>query len=54
MKIGKIDLSQIECRLLNTVAGQWDIIKKFKVGTDIYSELASQFYGFKVDKSMPK
>lgn len=51
-KVGNTDLSQIECRVLNTLAGQWDVIEKFRAGTDIYSELASKFYGFPVDKSM--
>lgn len=51
--VGKIDLSQIECRILNTIAGQWDVVDKFRAGVDIYSELASQFYGFPVDKSRP-
>src|ERR1700730_13077876 len=50
-KLGKIDLSQIECRILNTLAGQTDVVKKFRTGVDIYSELASQFYGFPVDRS---
>lgn len=52
-KLGKIDLSQIECRLLNTVAGQWDIVEKFRNGQDLYSELATQFYGFPVSKDKP-
>jgi DNA polymerase family A len=52
-RIGKIDLSQIECRILNTVAGQWDVVEKFGRGVDLYSELASQFYGYPVDKSKP-
>jgi hypothetical protein len=52
-RIGKIDLSQIECRILNTMAGQWDVVEKFRSGLDIYSELASQFYGYPVDKSKP-
>lgn len=51
--IGKLDLAQIECRMLNTVAGQWDVVEKFRNGIDLYSELASQFYGFPVDKSRP-
>jgi hypothetical protein len=51
--VGKIDLSQVECRILNTIAGQWDVVEKFRSGVDIYSELASQFYGFSVDKSKP-
>jgi len=52
-RIGKIDLSQIECRLLNTVAGQWDIVEKFRNGLDLYSDLASQFYGESVSKAQP-
>lgn len=53
IKIGKVDLAQIECRVLNTLAGQFDVIKKFRAGVDLYSELATQFYGFPVDKSRP-
>jgi len=52
-KVGKIDLSQIECRILNTIAGQWDVVQKFRDRVDIYSELAAKFYGFPVDKSKP-
>lgn len=51
--IGKIDLSQIECRILNSIAGQWDVVEKFRRGVDIYSELATLFYGYPVDKSKP-
>lgn len=53
IKIGKVDLAQIECRVLNTLAGQWDVIEKFRKRVDLYSELAAQFYGFPVDKSKP-
>jgi DNA polymerase len=49
--VGKIDLSQIECRILNTIAGQWDVVTKFKNKVDTYSELASKFYGFPVNKT---
>jgi len=52
-KIGNVDLSQIECRVLNTLAGQWDVCDKFRAEVDLYSELASTFYGFPVDKSKP-
>lgn len=52
-RVGKIDLSQIECRILNTIAGQWDVVEKFGRGVDLYSELASQFYGYPIDKSKP-
>lgn len=51
--VGKIDLSQIECRILNTIAGQWDVVEKFRHGVDIYSELASLFYGRPVSKAQP-
>jgi DNA polymerase bacteriophage-type len=50
-KIGNADLSQIECRVLNTLAGQWDVIEKFRAGIDLYSELATAFYGFSVSKA---
>lgn len=53
IKIGKVDLAQIECRVLNTLAGQWDVVEKFRNRVDLYSELASKFYGFPVDKSKP-
>ena len=48
------DSSQIECRLLCWVAGQEDMLDKFRRKEDIYSEIASQFYGEKVDKSKPE
>ncbi|HEX8838228.1 MAG TPA: DNA polymerase [Candidatus Acidoferrum sp.] len=51
--LGNTDLSQIECRVLNTLAGQWDVVEKFRNHVDIYSELATSFYGFPVDKSKP-
>ncbi len=46
-----VDASQIECRLLNWFAGQQDVLDKFANKIDIYSELASMFYGFKVTKA---
>jgi DNA polymerase len=52
-KIGKVDLAQIECRMLNTLAGQWDVVEKFRTGVDLYSELASAFYGRPITKSDP-
>lgn len=48
-----IDAAQIECRLLNDFAGQADVLEKFRNKADIYSELATQFYGETVDKSQP-
>ena len=49
-----IDNAQIECRLVNWQAGQWDILDKFRNKEDIYSQLASMFYGEHVDKSKPE
>jgi len=48
--LGAIDASQIECRLLNFVAGQWDVIENFRDGRDPYVNVASEFYGFPVTK----
>jgi hypothetical protein len=39
------DLSQIECRMLNYIAGQTDILEAFAQGRDLYSEGATRFYG---------
>ena len=48
------DASQIECRLLNTVAGQQDVVERFRRKEDPYVSIASQFYGFEVTKAYPK
>lgn len=48
------DLSQIECRFVNWLAGQEDMLNKFRNNEDIYSELATRFYGEHVDKSKPE
>lgn len=45
-----VDSSQIECRMLNWMAGQRDVLDKFADNIDIYSQLASMFYGFEVTK----
>lgn len=49
----KADKSQIECRILNYVAGQWDVIEKFRNREDPYVGIASQFYGRTITKSDP-
>jgi DNA polymerase len=49
-KIGNTDLSQIECRVLNTLAGQWDVVERFRSGADVYAALASSVYGYPVTK----
>jgi hypothetical protein len=51
--LGVIDLSQIECRLLNYLAGQTDVIEAFKKGEDIYVKTASEFYGRPITKADP-
>lgn len=45
------DSSQIECRLLNTLAGQWDVVERFRTGADPYVALASAIYGRGITKS---
>jgi DNA polymerase len=46
-----VDASQIECRLLNCFAGQGNIVEAFREGRDLYSELASKFYGRSVTRA---
>jgi len=46
-----IDLSQIECRMLNWLAGQKDILDAFREGRDLYSEGASRFYNRRITKA---
>jgi hypothetical protein len=47
------DFSQIEARILLWLAGQFDQLDAFRQGRDLYSEMASEFYGFPVTKAMP-
>lgn len=44
------DLSNIEARLVATLAGQHDLVRAFAEGRDIYSEFASRVYGYPVNK----
>ena len=44
------DASQIEARDNATFSGQDDLVKAFKEGRDVYSEFASELYGFEVSK----
>jgi DNA polymerase len=48
--IAEPDASQIECRLLNFCAGQWDKVEEFRSGADPYIGVASKFYGFPVNR----
>lgn len=49
-KFAIADASQIECRILNTLAGQWDVVERFKNGEDPYVNVASTFYGYAINK----
>ena len=48
------DASQIECRVLNMVAGQHDVIERFRNHEDPYVGIATKFYGFQVTKAHEK
>ena len=45
------DLAQIECRLVNWLAGQWDVVERFAAGADPYLPIAGQFYGRAITKA---
>ncbi len=44
-KIVVADSSQIECRMVNWLAGQLDVVETFRQNKDPYVGVASQFYG---------
>lgn len=44
------DASQIEARLGNYIAGQWDKVEEFRNGEDPYVSVASRFYGRPINK----
>jgi len=46
----KADKSQVECRYLNMLAGQMDVIERFRKGDDPYTAIASAAYGHDVYK----
>jgi DNA polymerase len=48
--IASPDASQIECRLLNFVAGQEDVVSAFREGRDLYAEKATNFYRYTVTR----
>jgi DNA polymerase len=50
-KVVKADASQIECRMLNYVAGQWDVIENFRQKADPYIGIASKAYGRPISKA---
>lgn len=45
------DLSQIEARLCAWLAGQWDLVEKFRIGADPYVDIASTFYQRTITKA---
>jgi DNA polymerase len=49
--IASPDASQIECRVLNYLAGQSDVVEAFRAGRDVYAEKASAFYGRKITRA---
>lgn len=44
------DLSNIEARIVATLAQQWDLVTAFREGRDIYSAFATLVYGRPIDK----
>lgn len=49
-KVVKADKSQIECRILEYVAGEWEGIEEFRRGVDPYTGLAGKFYHREITK----
>lgn len=45
------DMSQIQCRMLCTVAGQHDKLQGFREKRDLYCELASKYFGRTITKA---
>ena len=55
--LGPIDASQIECRVLNYLAGQEDVVENFREGRDPYIGLATACYEeeiYKPEKDDPR
>lgn len=46
------DSSQIEARIVAWWAGQEDLVERFAAGADIYSEFASDVFGYPVNRKM--
>lgn len=45
------DSSQIEARMVAYLAGQWDLVEKFRRGVDVYSDFASGIYDRTITKA---
>lgn len=50
-KLVVADLAQIECRMLNWLAGEQRVLDEFRAGADVYSNQASRFYGRTITKA---
>ena len=50
-KFVSVDQAQGECRVVNWLAGQWDVVERFKHGHDPYIPIASKFYGREITKA---
>lgn len=46
------DSSQIEARIVAYLAGQTDLVEAFRRGEDIYSDFASDLYGYPVNRKL--
>lgn len=44
------DSAQIEARFTAWIAGQWDLVEAFRQGRDVYSEFATEVFGYIVRK----
>jgi DNA polymerase len=49
--LAKIDQSQVQCRLVNWLAGEEKVLERFRRGEDPYTDIASQFYGHEITKA---
>jgi DNA polymerase len=46
-----VDQEQGECRMVNWLAGQEDVLERFRRGEDVYLPMASSFYGRPITKA---
>ena len=53
-RVVTVDSSQVECRGVNWLAGQRDVLDKFARGIDIYSENSTAFYGRPITRADKK
>lgn len=47
-KVVSADLSAIEARITAVLAEQWDLVSLFEAGVDVYSDFATELYGYTV------